>query len=36
MILELFLEKSLYNVQDKQFIENSANSILTYDDFSLG
>ena len=28
--------KVVYNVQDQQFIENSANSILTYDDFSLG
>lgn len=28
--------KVVYNVQDEQFIENSASSILTYDDFSLG
>lgn len=28
--------KIVYNVQDKQFIESSANSVLTYDDFSLG
>ena len=28
--------KTVYNVQDSQFIENSANSILTYDDLSLG
>ena len=28
--------KTVYNVQDSEFIENSANSILTYDDLSLG